>query len=60
MPDIVDKYISEKNGKGIVLELYENGLNQNEVEQFIISKFEPYLKSKSILRVQMLAYSSIY
>jgi len=60
MPDIVDKYISEKNGKGIVLELYENGLKQNEIEQFIISKFKPYLKSKSILKVQMLAYLPQY
>jgi len=60
MQDIVDKFISEKNGKGIVLELYENGLKQNEIEQFIISKFKPYLKSKSILKVQMLAYLPQY
>ncbi len=60
MPNIVDKFISEKNEKGIILELYEKGLKQNEIEQFIIDKFKPFLKSKSILRVQMLAYLPKY
>ncbi len=56
MQNIVDKFISEKNEKGIILELYEKGLKQKEIEQFIIDKFNPLLKNKSILRVQMLAY----
>ncbi len=60
MQNIVDKFISEKDDKGIILELYENGLKQNEIEQFIIDKFKPYLKSKSILRIQMLAYLPQY
>ena len=60
MPNIVDKFISEMIEKGIILELYENGLKQNEVEQFIIDRFKPYLKSKSILKVQMLAYLPQY
>ena len=60
MPDIVDKFISEKNKKGIILELYEKGLKQNEIEQFIINKFKPFLKNKSILRMQMLAYLPQY
>ncbi len=60
MKNIVDKFISEKDEKGIILELYENGLKQKEVEQFIINKFKPYLKSKSILRIQMLAYLPQY
>ena len=60
MQNIVDKFISEKNEKGIILELYEKGLKQKEIEQFIIDKFKPFLKSKSILRVQMLAYLPQY
>ena len=60
MPNIVDKFISEKGEKGIILDLYENGLKQHEVEQFIIDKFKPYLKSKFILRIQMLAYLPQY
>jgi len=60
MPNIVDKFISEKDDKGIILKLYENGLKQKEVKQFIIDKFKPYLKSKSILRIQMLAYLPQY
>ena len=60
MSNIVDKFIAEKNEKGIILELYEKGLKQNEIEQFIIDKFKPFLKSKSILRVQMLAYLPQY
>ena len=45
---------------GIILELYERGLKQNEIEKFIIDKFKPYLKSKSILRVHVLTYMSQY
>ena len=60
MQNIVDKFISEKNEKGIILELYEKGLKQKEIEQFIIDKFNPFLKNKSILRVQMLAYLPQY
>lgn len=60
MQNIVDKFISEKNEKGIILELYEKGLKQKEIEQFIIDKFNPLLKNKSILRVQMLAYLPQY
>ncbi len=60
MQNIVDKFISEKNEKGIILELYEKGLKQKEIEQFIIDKFKPFLKNKSILRVQMLAYLPQY
>lgn len=60
MPNIVEKFISKKNERGIILELYENGLKQNEIEQFILDKFKPYLKSKSVLRVQMLVYLPQY
>ncbi len=60
MPDIVQKYISNKSEKSIILELYENGLKQNEVEQFVIDRFKPYLKSKSILKVQIIAYLPQY
>ena len=60
MLNIVDKFIAEKNEKGIILELYEKGLKQKEIEQFIIDKFKPFLKNKSILRVQMLAYLPQY
>ncbi|MFW9875501.1 MAG: hypothetical protein ACFFG0_20535, partial [Candidatus Thorarchaeota archaeon] len=60
MQNIIDKFISEKKEKGIILELYEKGLKQEEIEQFIIDKFKPFLKNKSILRVQMFAYLTQY
>jgi len=60
MQNIVDKFISEKDEKGIILELYEKGLKQNEIEKLIINKFKPYLKNKNILRVYVLAYLPQY
>ena len=60
MPNIVDKFISEKDEKGIILELYEKGLKQKEIEKFIVDKFKPYLKSTSILRIYVLTYMSQY
>ncbi len=58
--NIINKFIAEKNEKGIILELYENGLKQHEIEQFIIDKFKPFLKNKSLLKVQLLAYLPPY
>ena len=60
MPNIVDKFISEKEEKGIILTLYKQGLRQDEIEHFILDKFRPYLKSKSILRLHLLVYLSQY
>ncbi len=60
MQNIIDKYISESEEKSIILELYEMGLKQNEIEKFIMDNFKPYLKSKLILRAHVLAYMSQY
>ena len=60
MKNIVDRYISEKYEKGIIAELYEFGLSQREIEEFIIEKHKPYLKNKSIPRIQVYAYMSQY
>ncbi len=60
MKSIVDRFISEKDEKGIIAQLYDLGLTQREIEEFIIEKHEPYLKNKSIPRVQVYAYMSQY
>ena len=60
MLNIIDKFIAEKDDKGIISKLYQIGLKQEEIEQFIIDKFKPFLKNKSILRVQLLTYLPQY
>ncbi len=60
MKNIVDRYISEKDEKGIITQLYELGLKQREIEDFIIEKHDSYLKNKSIPRIQVYAYMSQY
>ncbi len=60
MKNIVDRYLSEKDEKGIIAQLYELGLSQREIEEFIIEKHKPYLKNKSIPRIQVYAYMSQY
>lgn len=60
MPNIVDKFIFETDEKGIILELYEKGLKQDEIEKFIVDKFKPYLKNNYVLRVHVLVYLTQY
>ncbi len=58
MQNVIDKYIKEKDEKGIILELYELGLTQKEIEEFIVETHKPYLRSKTILRANIIAYMS--
>lgn len=60
MQNIIDKYISEKSEKGILLELHELGLSQTEVENFILEKFKPYFKRETIPRAQLISYLHQY
>ncbi len=60
MPNIIEKYVHEKEDKGIIIELFESGLKKSEIEDFIFETYKPYLKSKSISRVQVYAYMSQY
>ena len=60
MKNIVDRYISEKGEKGIISEWFELGFSEREIEQFIIETHDPYLKNKTIPRVQVHAYMSQY
>ncbi len=60
MKNIVDRYITEKDEKGIIAQFYELGLTQKEIEVFIVEKHDPYLKNKSIPRIQVYVYMSQY
>ena len=46
MQNIVDKFISEKNEKGIILELYEKGLNRKNHR----SMYSTLFKNSTVLR----------
>lgn len=41
MKNIVDRFISDKDEKGIIAEFYELGLSQREIEDFIVEKYDP-------------------
>jgi len=60
MVNIVDKFISEKRDKSIILEMYENGLKQPEIIKFIIEKFKPFFQSHNLIAEQVLAYLPQY